>query len=108
VPAELLEKLAADNAGDAVEIQAGHKLLSCKSLSFHKYRQQLHSFSATFALSAVPTGFVFISWVCCFCPILYEVARAKSGSLSPNRLPITAMQWYEIYSSSVADLSGQV
>jgi hypothetical protein len=45
-------------------------------------------FSATCALSAAPTGFVFISLVCCFCSIMDEVARAKSGSLRPNRLPI--------------------
>jgi hypothetical protein len=45
-------------------------------------------FSATCALSAAPTGFVFISWACCFCSILDEVARAKSGSLRPNWLAI--------------------
>jgi hypothetical protein len=37
-------------------------------------------------------GFVFISWVCCFCSILDEVARAESGSLRPNRLPIGSRQ----------------
>jgi hypothetical protein len=44
--------------------------------------------SVTCALSAAPTRFVFISWACCFCLILDEVARAQSGSLRPNRLPI--------------------
>jgi hypothetical protein len=44
-------------------------------------------FSATCALSAAPTGIVFISLVCCFCSVLDEVARAKIGSLRPNRLP---------------------
>jgi hypothetical protein len=33
--------------------------------------------SAMCALSAATTGFVFISWACCFCSILDEVARAK-------------------------------
>jgi hypothetical protein len=45
-------------------------------------------YMCTVPLSAAPTGFVFISLVCWFGSILNEVARAKSGSLRPNRLPI--------------------
>jgi hypothetical protein len=58
-------------------------------------------FSSEIASVTVPCQLrqpgLFSFWACCFCSILDEVARAQSGSLRPNRLPILSAEAFANY-----------